>query len=1353
MKFKITILLCAMLMLYMNAIAQPYTFKHLGVEDGLSNNYVLDIAQDGQGFIWIATESGLSRFDGSNFKVFEENTSGIIANALNTLYYDKEENNLWIGSKEGISILDCTTFQFKNYASHDNIVLKNVVDICPASDGGIWLTNHFGGITHYNRQTKQFTSYFDETIKEAKYRHWCILDDGKGVLYIGHSQLGVSVIDLKTNAVHNYRNDPNNPKSLPGDRVYSIHIDRQENIWIGTNQGLALFDPQTEEFLVFKHNPLNPHSLISDHIYCIQEMNDGTLWIAMDIGGISIMNPKSSRFRKPEEVQFCNISATNDNFGLSSNNIRKVLQDSFGNVWLGNYSTGIDFVSHSKTPFEVLPYIEMGTYPKNKPVWGICSDKQGRLWLGGENEIALFENNVLKKIISITDHINRPYAQVFSIACDRQGLLWLGIYDDGLLTYNESTNRFQRIPLDTKNMDVITFFEDFDGKMWIGAEYGIYSYVNGEAIKEENIQNQLNDRAIYGILRDNQGKLWIGTYGKGVFIFDKDEKLLANLWVENGFCSNSISHLFMNSKGGVWIATRNGIGYIEDTNYPEKYQLYGFKQGLTNTHVRAIHEDEAGNIWLSTNDGISLWDKKNNEFDNYDFRDGIPIGNFIEGSTCSTADGTIYFGSLNGVSFFTPKKVAIECPVAPIQIIDCKGFNKQVENRSGEYIIPLKNGGLELPYNKSTFRISFAVPDYSQNNQVEYSYKMEGMEKEWIHTQGENQITFRNLPPGEYLFKVKAKLKNKEWNENQIASLPIKIHPPLWLTWYAKLLYFILIIALTVFLLNSYKNKLKLKTSLELERKDSQRKQDLNDERLRFYTNVTHELRTPLTLILGPLEDLSDATDIPIPHKTKIQTIHSSAIRLLNLINQLLEFRKTETQNRKLTVRKDNLAILIKEIGLRYKELNRNRKMNVIISIETENAVLYYDEDMITSILDNLMANAIKYTPEGEIRLILRSVEEKDNHYTEIEISDTGYGIDEKALPHIFDRYYQASNKHQASGTGIGLALVKSLAELHKGILSVKSSIGAGTTFRLRLLTDNTYPEALHSDNVVNQELTKQEKVIISKDSDNESQPIVLIIEDNSDIRDYIESSLSPNYIVHTAINGKEGLQIAQKEIPNIIVSDIMMPEMDGLELCRIMKSDIRTSHIPIILLTAKDSIKDKEEGYESGADSYLTKPFSAKLLVSRIHNLLETRKAMAHQITARTKSIQPKTTNKLQDIVKMSHIDEEFLNQITSLIEANLNRENLDISFLREKVNMSHSTFYRKIKALTGISASEYIRKIKIKNGLRLLLTGSYNISETAYMVGFSDIDYFRECFKEEYGMTPSEYIRKIKEEELSNG
>lgn len=538
-----------------------------------------------------------------------------------------------------------------------------------------------------------------------------------------------------------------------------------------------------------------------------------------------------------------------------------------------------------------------------------------------------------------------------------------------------------------------------------------------------------------------------------------------------------------------------------------------------------------------------------------------------------------------------------------------------------------------------------------------------------------------------------------------------------------------------------------------LEKKNHEQEQELNQERLRFYTNITHELRTPLTLILGPLEDMQKDTSLPVKQAQKLSVIHQSALRLLNLINQILEFRKTETQNKRLCVCKGNIAPLIYEIGLKYKELNQKTKIDFRIQIEKEEMLLFFDKEIVTIVLDNLISNAIKYTEQGCITLSLYQTVHNEVAYTEIKVSDTGYGISAEALPHIFDRYYQESGKHQASGTGIGLALVKNLVELHEGEIRAESVQNEGSTFYISLLTDNIYPNALHADST---EPAAKEDTAQATTSENTSEPtvdngkpILLIVEDNEEIQKYIAESFSDSFEVITADNGEEGKQQALSHIPDIIVSDIMMPIMDGITLCRQLKEDVRTSHIPIILLTAKDSLQDKEEGYEVGADSYLTKPFSASLLRSRINNLLESRKKLITQFQAQPVSGNQTDLNEKRIIIAeaLSKLDNEFIEKITLLIEENLSSEKIDITYLSDKMCMSGSTLYRKMKALTGLSTNEYIRKVKMQNAERLLLEGKFNISEIAYKVGMNSTGYFRQCFKEEFGVSPSDYLKQIKQ------
>lgn len=1345
MRYNSILLLCLFILIGSNRIfSQSYSIKHLGVEDGLSNSYIVDIAQDGQGFIWVATESGLNRFDGKNFTVYRKDNSDLVSNELNTLLYDKETNSLWIGSqRDGISVFDCFRQTFQNYVIDKGLITNDVTHLSHAADSGIWITHYHAGVVHYNKETQEFTHYEDRKIEGMKSQNWCSCDDGNGKLYIGHAFDGMSILDIKNRTAKNIRHDPNNPKSLPGNAVRCIYIDHSKNIWVGTNQGLALLDPKTEEFITFKNNPNDPNSLGSNMIFDIKGMKDGTLWITTDMSGISILDLRNITLRDPQYVHFQNITVSSEGGGLASSNIRRLFQDSFDNIWIGNYRKELDFISDAKTPFKVLPYAEgRNNRAGNKQIWSICTDALKQIWVGGINEVVVFKDNVLQKTIDLSFYLLKQHRYINAIQSDTEGMIWLGIYNDGVLKLNPENDRVERVKSEAEDLHTNVFYEDPTGKMWIGTSTGLYSFQNNAIVEEEIINNQLADRDIYSILYDTHGNLWVGTFGRGIYVF-KNQELLTHLNRSNGFCSNAVYHLYLDSRKGVWAATRDGIAYFENTSDPNRYEISNNTAGLEDNHVRAIQEDELGNIWLSTNNGISSYSQQKNKFDNYDYRNGIPIGNFIEGSSCIAVDGTVYFGSLNGVTYFNPKDLMIPQPVVPVQIVKCVGFNKQIEESNEENLILLESGKVKLPYNRNSFQIVFSVPDYSQNQLVEYSYMMEGLDNIWYDTQGENQVTFRNISPGEYTFKVMAKLQNQDWDEASMATVHFNISPPVWFTWYAYLFYAIVLGLAFYYYLRSYKHKVNLETSLKLERKNSQNKQALNDERLRFYTNIAHELRTPLTLILGPLEDLQNDSKLSSDYKSKIDTIHGSANRLLDMINQILEFRKTETQNRKLTISKGNLANLVKEVGLRYKELNQNDKTSIRINVDKEDTILYFDADMLTAILNNLLSNSIKYTPEGEINLNLRSYTEANIKYTEIEVRDTGYGIDDEALPYIFDRYYQAKGKHQASGTGIGLAIVKSLAELHEGTIKVESKVGKGTAFIFRILTDNIYPNALHVEAKKQIEKSQEIPEILSE-KESDIHPVVLVVEDNNDIREYISVSLKPDYTVITAANGKEGLDLALKYIPNIIVSDIMMPEMDGIELCRKIKEDIQTSHIPVILLTAKDSIRDKEEGYESGADSYVTKPFSAKLLRSRIQNLLESRRKLAEWIAEQTKGLDSGMKEAPQTVLKMSKLDEEFLAKVTAIIEENLNMDRLDIPFLREKMNMSHSTFYRKIKGLTGISANEFIRKVRLKNSLQLLVSGSYNISETAYMTGFNDVAYFRLCFKEEYGMTPSDYIKQ---------
>lgn len=1323
-------------------------FKNLGLKEGLSNGFVNDMIIDGQGFIWAATESGLTRIAGTKCTIFKNNNSNIDNDGIVGLYYNKESNSIWILFKNGhIDVFDCKTQQFIHFTQ--KIPKKSVADIKGAADGGIWIAYYDGTIQHYTPKNQKFSTISNKRLPNIKNGIRSITDDGNDHLYIGLRIEGLYVYNLRTQKTKYFRHNPNDPQSLPGNNVRSICIDHAKNIWVGTNLGLGLLDPFTGKFKVFKHIANNPASLAGDNIHQIIEMNDRTLWIASDIGGISVLDLNLYKNPLTEELKFSQI--TKENSGLSSNNNRRIIQDSFGNIWIANYSMGIDFIAKSAPSINTLQYMGKAL----EEVTGLYCDHQGNLWIGRDNLMSLYQNGKLMQTWNFSSYLSNSSSSIYVFEEDKKGNIWCGTSDNGVLKFNPHTHSFTRINY-AQNLDVHALCENAQGKMWVGTEAGIFSVENDKINKEQELNRQMgkNPTIIYSIKEDNYGQIWIGTLDRGVFVFSKQMKLIVHLTEKNLLATNSINHIIKDADGGIWMATMRGLAYVQNPLQPGAIKNYNERYGIKDSHIRAISQDKQGNIWVSMFSGIACLNIHKQRFYNYDYESGIPTSNFVEASAVTTPDGTIYFGSPGGICFFNPQQLTEPKAVSPIQIINCERVGKLSDQFASRLISPNNEGIICLSHDDNTFKINFTIKDFSQEGNVEYSYMMKGLDDQWYETEGDNEVTFRNLKPGDYTFIIRAKLKNQDWEDASTAEMKVVVNPPLWLTWWAKLCYVLLIMGILGYFFRSYQKQLLLRNSLVQEKWESKQRQQVNEERLRFFTNITHELRTPLTLILGPLEDLMEDKEIAERAHHKIGCIHASAERLLNLINDILEFRKTQTQNRKLTVAKANLGAFVREIGVRFKDLNQNSRLNIRLNIKTGVPELYFDSEVINTVINNLMSNAIKYTPEGSITLSLTMPEDNT---AAIAVEDTGYGIDKDALPHICDRYYQENGNHQASGTGIGLALVKSLATLHQAELTVESEKGRGSKFTFSLKADRTYPEALHKDD--NQDLATaenaEENETTSKEPTEDIRPLLLIVEDNADIRLYIEESLHEDYRIIQACNGREGMEQAFSKVPDIIVSDIMMPEMDGIKMTHILKEDIRTSHIPIILLTAKTSINDQEEGYDSGADSYLTKPFSAKLLHSRIRNILSGRRRLADYIvqknisqfetSADEQQTSQKATEEKEDAMtcQISNLDKKFLEKLNKLIENHISTDDLDMAFMTDKMAMSHSTFYRKVKALTGMSANEYIKKAKLRHSMTLLKKGEYSIAEVAILAGFNNLGNFRESFKREFGKSPSEILK----------
>lgn len=1339
---KIVLLISVILFIVQKHYSNPYKLEHLGVGNGLSNTCVLDITQDKNGFIWFATEEGLNKLNGDKFISYFKGDNCLTGNELNCVMDDPVDSILWIGTqRNGINAYDYARkkfFSYENiYGDTNSLITNSVTDLCPAKDGNFWVSTYWGGLDYFDKKSGRFLHYNRNTVPGlVSDQLWTVFDDNAGKLYLGHVNNGLSILSLHDRTVKNYINDKYNKYSLPGNEVKSIFKDSYGNLWVGTNNGLALFDAYNERFINFSELDSRLGNYIFD---IIQKENE--LWVATDFSGIAILELSQHLLYYPTKTHIDFISNAPDNYSLSSSSIRSLYVDGYSNIWIGFYGGGINFINSENQLFNNYVYLRNDgdikmlddpnvlslSYVNDKLLVGTNSGNLNIITDGRVEHISILGNNNTKVIQSSL--------------CLSNGDILFGLFGGGLKKYDRKSNKVVSLSEgDLDLIDVRSIYEDNKQFVWLSTSNGVYKLdINSYRIIDHyDIANNM----IRCVVRDSNGNFFVATFGSGLLIFNGDFQLIKTYEVSTGFTSNTINHLYIDSKDNIWVSTGEGLVKFSPGNYNE-YEKFTRDSGLNNIHIRAVVEDNWNNIWLSTNRGISCIKSETNIILNYTEVENVPMSGFNSGAVAKDRNGILYFGSTEGVCFFNPYNVLKEreAPESFISsIVITEGLN--VNKAESSIIYPSNEQKIELDDHQNNFSVSLDVMNYALKDQVEYAYILKGFDPSWYTVDNHESLVFRNLPYGEYELIIKSRIRNNEWGK-KLKSISIIINPPFWLTWWAKSVYFILVIGFIIYGLYFYKRRLNLLYLYKLEKENHAKEHELNQERLRFYTNITHELRTPLTLIIGPLEDMFHSDSLADKDKKKVELIYNSALRLLNLINQILEFRKTETQNRKLCVSWGDICKTIYEVGLKYKEFNRNKNIDFRIETCCEHVELFFDKEIIIIILDNLISNAFKYTDNGLIKLSLNKKVINKTNYVEIKVSDTGYGISEEALPHIFDRYYQENGVHQASGTGIGLALVKNLTNLHRAEISLVSKVNEGTEFTILLDADYTYPDNLHNDNNALSTINDDLDIVVSDNIEKNEKPILLIIEDNNDIRNYVSESFSEDFEVKTARNGKMGLQMAFDILPDIVISDIMMPEMDGIEVCRSLKNDIRTSHIPIILLTAKNTSHDKEEGYMSGADSYITKPFSASLLRTRIDNILEIRKKLSDKISSE-QILKEKKKIILESTTKL---DNEFLNKFNNIVESNMSSDKVDVTFISEQLCMSNSTLYRKVKALTGLSTNEYVRKIKMQHAERLLMEQKYTISEIAYMIGMNSSVYFRQCFKEEFGVLPSEYIKKINE------
>lgn len=1337
------------------------SMTHLGYSQGLSNGCVMSMAEDSHGNLWFATENGLNRWDGMRFHSYLPFNSSLYTTEFNSLLaLDNDKGFLYLSSqRDGIFRINSMTRQIEQVKAR-GIVSSDIADLSAAPDGGMWISHYHFGPQFYDPARQIIYPPIAKQVPGLPALCWTAMENKDHKILVGHVDCGFSVVDTVTKKFVNFQY----PR-IAGNVVRAICVDNNENVWIGTDGGASLYIPSTGKIINFVHDPANPKSIGAGTVRSIKLMKDGRLWFGTSQGGISILDLKSNAYSDIASAPFENLPVDYAPGGTSSAYVNTIFQDSHDNIWVGNNSTGIDFINHIPEILSRTKYLNANGSGHYTPVWCTGLDSSNQVWFGTESGIGRIDSdgNVAESIpLPYTNSSNAPIARCILPDTDHNRV-WVGTIETGVYVYDTVSRQWSHISGIERGVNSLVMHGD---KIYVGNVRGVYTIARNslDAQVATDITQQLVDKHVTSISFDRNGLTWIGSFGKGIYIFDRNGKLLKRHHVAVGFPSNTINNIIHDRSGGSWVATRRGLVRFDNNRY-DRYHKIQAVDDLGTTHVMSLAQDLYGYIWMSSDNDLVRINPQTEGISVFSSNPRVPLNSFNSGVSTQNKNNEIFFASINGLIVIKPEALGTPVDKCPIIVTGISALSQGINSNDEGREVTVVNGKAKINHDENTFVVTISSADFGLMDHAEFSYKLEGQSDNWNETRGDNRIVFSNISPGTYKLLIRYRIMGGEWSEPQ-ELLEINITPPFWLSWWAITLYILIAIGVIALIFHLIHHRYLIRRQLAIETERNISAQALTEERLRFYTNVTHELRTPLTLIMGPLEDIVSDPTLPAKFSYKLKVMRNSANSLMELINGILEFRKTETQNRRLTVHRGNPAELVREIGLRFKELRQNKNVDIILDIEPETPDMLYDSDIISTVMNNLLSNAVKYTSKGSITVGCHTVTGPDNvRRTEMTVADTGYGISQKAIGHIFERYYQANDAHQASGSGIGLAMVKKLADLHGASLTVNSEVGKGSLFKFSIATDATYPEALHIDKITApapaEEIQAEPTADNMESVDNAAgRRRILVVEDNEDIREYIRRTLMEDADVVTASNGLEGLNRAHEATPDIVISDIMMPEMDGITLCRTLKEDVLTSHIPVILLTAKDSLDDKEEGYESGADSYITKPFSAKLLKSRIHNLMMSRRHLAEYLLKRSApSLAPAPvveTAAISTVINTPHqeqeeekalnpLDRQFLDKLMEIIEEHLASEELSVTFLADKMCMSISTLYRKVMALLGVSPNEYIRHIRLGRAIEMLKSRETSINEVAYRTGFGSHSSFCKVFRKVYGMAPTEYINSL--------
>ncbi len=1395
--------------------SQSVRFNHLSTEDGLSNNIVYEIIQDRLGFLWFATDDGLNRFDGYDFKIYHHDPlrkNSISDNSIWSIIED-HKGNIWIGTKSGwLNCYNSVEEKFREWRIESDLTGENTITfIYEDFDYKLWLGTYRSGLYRFNPETGKTDHWLNDPSDTSSLSNnyiSSIIQEKNGYIWIS-TYHGLNRLNpySSLNTFEHYYNIPGNTNSISDNIIwYLTPSENDANLfWIGTANGLTSYKTDSKKFSQIKiPNPENiQFGTSAGSVIEVYNEKEKILWTGSYAGLVKLnrFNGKCERF----------LTDNNNPHSLVSNQINKMIKDRSGVLWIAT-NNGVSSFSPNRSKFNNVPSINYksinGDFINKKNIKAITKTSDARIWFGTDEGLYYAEDiseNTIIKQFNQSGKLN-----IWTLAPGNNNDLWIGTYGSGLYRIDLKSNRLSKYKYKEKiTAPSFNFIKsvicDSKNNIWIGywgfglgcinSSTGLYKHW----LNNPNDLRSLSLNDVWVIYQDTKGRIWIGTNGAGINLFGEKNGGQFYRWLfeknnPGNTGRNSIYSIFESTKKDsslkfnhtiLWIGTNNGLSkfIINDSdtadNYPGlviKIIHYTTLDGLPNNSIKSITEDNDGNLWIGTNTGISLFNPEKNKFTNFNEAYGISGGSFNSSSAYKNDNGMIFLGSTSGLNCFLPGRIKLSTFVPPVLITDFQIFNKSIEPGENSILKKsiLNTKEIILSYTQNTFSFQFAALDYISPLSIQYTYKMEGFDKEWIKSGKRRFATYTNLNPGQYIFKVKSTNSDRVWNKN-ISELKVIILPPWWRTIWAMCFYVFIFLLGVWGIIKFQAYRTRLQNNFKIQELEACHLREIENIKSRFFANLSHEFRTPLTLILGPAEQITRlSTNIKV--KEEANLIYRSAKKLNRLANQLLDLSKIEAGKMKLLTSRMDLIQVIEQIISSFQSFAEKKHIRLNFTPGEQKIFMYLDKDKFDKILGNLLSNAIKFTPEkGHVHVKIKinfasgnimagtdsmTMGKKDNDcYVEISVSDTGIGIPKEQLGKIFDRFYQVDNRlsKEYEGTGIGLSLTKELVELHKGSISVESEEGKGSEFRIVLPFSKKYllPEEidqdsisgkddLPGDNISDINIPKEidsystSEIIGLDDITNTEKPTVLVIDDNADLRKYITEILYHDYKILEASDGEKGFCKSIKFIPDLIISDVMMPKIDGFKLCVKLKTDTRTSHIPLILLTAKSTLEDKLEGLQTGADAYIQKPFVAAELLARIKNLLEQRKRI-HEYFRKFGIFELEQKH-------VTSVDQKFMQEAVKIIDAHIADPNFNIETFAECLTISRSLLHKKFNSLIGETPGELIKRIRLNRAAKLLENNHGNITEIAFQVGFNDTSYFTACFKKQFGIPPSQYFQNLK-------